>query len=200
MNRGCFIGLLLVLSGLFSGLNLGLMALDMTELKIVSNTGSTEERRYARAIEPVRRHGNFLLCTLLLGNVLVNSSLTILLDELSTGLIAVIGSTIGIVIFGEIIPQGCEWDLVQGVVRVPADTARGESTGHSKWKIFYAHMHFRALFGRGMKFKHDLATNTTILDWVLGEEIGNTYDRERLKELIKVSVPVNPISVCIGRF
>ena len=104
--QGCFIMLLLVLSGLFSGLNLGLMALDKTELKIVSNTGSALERRYARAIEPVRSHGNFLLCTLLLGNVLVNSSLTILLDELSTGLIAVIGSTIGIVIFGEIIPQG----------------------------------------------------------------------------------------------
>ncbi|XP_037787512.1 metal transporter CNNM4-like [Penaeus monodon] len=81
------------------------MALDKTELKIVSNTGSPSERRYARAIEPVRRHGNFLLCTLLLGNVLVNSTLTILLDELSSGLIAVIGSTAGIVVFGEIIPQ-----------------------------------------------------------------------------------------------
>ncbi|KAK7073583.1 Metal transporter cnnm2 [Halocaridina rubra] len=104
--QGCFIVILLGLSGLFSGLNLGLMALDKTELKIVSNTGSPKERRHARAIEPVRSHGNFLLCTLLLGNVLVNSSLTILLDELSTGIIAVIGSTIGIVIFGEIIPQG----------------------------------------------------------------------------------------------
>ncbi|XP_042885407.1 metal transporter CNNM4-like [Penaeus japonicus] len=81
------------------------MALDKTELKIVSNTGSPNERRYARAIEPVRRHGNFLLCTLLLGNVLVNSTLTILLDELSSGLVAVIGSTAGIVVFGEIIPQ-----------------------------------------------------------------------------------------------
>ena len=82
------------------------MALDKTELKIVSNTGTPQERKYARAIEPVRSHGNFLLCTLLLGNVLVNSTLTILLDTLTSGLVAVIGSTIGIVIFGEIIPQG----------------------------------------------------------------------------------------------
>ena len=95
-----------MLSGIFSGLNLGLMALDKTELKIVMNTGTTKEKQYAQAIEPVRRHGNFLLCTLLLGNVLVNSSLTILLDTISTGLIAVFGSTIGIVIFGEIVPQG----------------------------------------------------------------------------------------------
>ena len=43
--------------------------------------------------------------SLLLGNVLVNSTLTILLDTISSGLVAVIGSTMGIVIFGEIIPQ-----------------------------------------------------------------------------------------------
>lgn len=81
------------------------MALDRTELKIYENTGTENEKRYAKAITPVRNHGNYLLCTLLLGNVLVNSSLTILLDDLTSGLVAVIGSTVGIVIFGEIIPQ-----------------------------------------------------------------------------------------------
>ncbi|XP_045128204.1 unextended protein-like isoform X1 [Portunus trituberculatus] len=171
--QGCFIGLLLVLSGLFSGLNLGLMALDMTELKIVSNTGSTEERRYARAIEPVRRHGNFLLCTLLLGNVLVNSSLTILLDELSTGLIAVIGSTIGIVIFGEIIPQAIcsRHGLAIGARTVWLVRVFMIITGPVAYPI------------------------SRILDWVLGEEIGNTYDRERLKELIKVTHDHNDLKM-----
>ena len=91
---------LLVLSGLFSGLNLGLMSLDLTSLRILIETGSPQEKRYARSIEPVRKQGNFLLCTLLLGNVLVNNTLTILLDGLFGGVLAVIGATAGIVVMG----------------------------------------------------------------------------------------------------
>lgn len=156
---------LLILSGLFSGLNLGLMALDKTELKIVSNTGSPSERRYARAIEPVRRHGNFLLCTLLLGNVLVNSTLTILLDELSSGLVAVIGSTAGIVVFGEIIPQAIcsRHGLAIGARTVWLVRVFMVLTGPASYPI------------------------SKVLDLLLGEEIGNTYNRERLMELIKVT-------------
>ena len=42
----CFI-LFRMQSGLFSGLNLGLMSLDQTELKIVQNTGTDTEKGYA---------------------------------------------------------------------------------------------------------------------------------------------------------
>ncbi len=85
--------------------HLGLMSLDRTDLKIYENTGTEEEKRYAKAITPVRNHGNYLLCTLLLGNVLVNSTLTILMDDLTSGAVAIVLSTLGIVILGEIIPQ-----------------------------------------------------------------------------------------------
>lgn len=95
----------LCFSALFSGLNLGLMSLDRTDLKILCNTGSESEKKYAHAIQPVRDHGNFLLCSILLGNVLVNSTFTILLDSLTSGLVAIICSTLLIVIFGEITPQ-----------------------------------------------------------------------------------------------
>lgn len=74
-------------------------------LQILRNTGTEKEKEYASKIQPVRDHGNYLLCSILLGNVLVNSTFTILLDGLTSGLVAVICSTIAIVIFGEITPQ-----------------------------------------------------------------------------------------------
>ncbi|GBP32683.1 Metal transporter CNNM2 [Eumeta japonica] len=97
--------ILLMLASLFSGLNLGLMALDKTELQIIANTGTEKERKYARAIMPVRAHGNYLLCTILLSNVAVNSTFTVILDDLTSGLVAVIGSTLAIVFIAEITPQ-----------------------------------------------------------------------------------------------
>ena len=140
------------------------MALDRTDLKIYENTGSDKEKGFARAITPVRNHGNYLLCTLLLGPVLVNSSLTILLDDLTSGIIAVVGSTMGIVIFGEIVPQAiC--------------SRHGLAIGaHTVWIT-----KFFMLITFPLSYPISL-----ILNLILGEEIGAYYNRERLKELIKV--------------
>uniref|UniRef100_A0A671P4K4 Metal transporter n=2 Tax=Sinocyclocheilus anshuiensis TaxID=1608454 RepID=A0A671P4K4_9TELE len=167
-----FIAMLLCLSGMFSGLNLGLMALDPMELRIVQNCGTEKEKNYAKRIEPVRSQGNYLLCSLLLGNVLVNTTLTILLDDIAvSGLIAVVVSTIGIVIFGEIMPQAiC--------------SRHGLAVGANTILLtkFFMILTFPASY-----------PVSKLLDHVLGQEIGTVYNREKLLEMLRVTDPYNDL-------
>ena len=100
---------LLALSGSFSGLNLGVLGLDVKDLEMMSEgpyeTAEDEKQgRLARKVLPLRRRGNLLLCTILLGNVMVNSLLAILMSDIAGGGVALISSTALIVIFGEIVP------------------------------------------------------------------------------------------------
>lgn len=92
---------LVLLSGMFSGLTLGLLSLDKTELKRKISLGN----RDAKKVYKVRKKGNLLLCTLLLGNVAVNSALAIFLGNIASGFMAGILATSLIVVFGEILPQ-----------------------------------------------------------------------------------------------
>ncbi|XP_036402656.1 metal transporter CNNM2a isoform X1 [Megalops cyprinoides] len=167
-----FIAMLLCLSGMFSGLNLGLMALDPMELRIVQNCGTEKEKNYAKKIEPVRSQGNYLLCSLLLGNVLVNTTLTILLDDIAgSGLIAVVVSTIGIVIFGEIVPQAiC--------------SRHGLAVG--------ANTIFLTKFFMLLTFPASYPVSK-LLDHLLGQEIGTVYNREKLLEMLRVTDPYNDL-------
>ncbi len=93
--------LLLVFSALFSGLTLGLFSLDKTELERKAELGHVQAKQVFR----VRKHGNLLLVSLLLGNVSVNAAVSIILGSVAGGLVAGVTATGLIVIFGEIIPQ-----------------------------------------------------------------------------------------------
>lgn len=92
---------LLTCSALFSGLTLGLMSLNVFELKRKLELGD----KFALAIYPLRKRGNELLTALLLGNVAVNSILAIFLGSITSGVIAGIIATSLIFLFGEILPQ-----------------------------------------------------------------------------------------------
>lgn len=93
--------ILLVLSAAFSGMNLGLMSLGPHELKRKIKFGDKRAKR----VYAVRKNGNLLLVTLLLGNVAVNSALSVFLGSFTVGLVAILISTALITLFGEIIPQ-----------------------------------------------------------------------------------------------
>ena len=93
--------LLVFLSACFSGLTLGFFSLNLTSLERKMKLGDWR----AKKVYPIRKNGNLLLCTLLLGNVAVNSAMAIFLGNIATGLVAGLVATGLIVVFGEIIPQ-----------------------------------------------------------------------------------------------
>ena len=154
---------LLCLSGLFSGLNLGLMALDPTELSTIKNVGDSNEKKYAEKIEPIRKQGNFLLCTLLLGNTVVNATLSVFQAALFTGSMAVVIASAGIVVFGEILPQS-------------VCSRHGLKIG--AYTIYITKFFMFLLFPICFPI-------SIILDRVLGQEMGATIKKKELLELIR---------------
>lgn len=153
---------LLAFSGLFSGLTLGLMSLDRLNLQVSETSGEPNERKWAAAIRPLRDQGNILLCTLLLGNTLVNSGISILLDSISSGGIAVALATMIILIFGEILPQAVcfRFGLQVGAVFKPL--------------VYFFMLLFYPLTWPISK----------VLDLILGRDIGLVYNKQELKQLI----------------
>ncbi|KAF9190944.1 hypothetical protein BGZ51_001910 [Haplosporangium sp. Z 767] len=98
---------LVLIGGVFAGLTIGLMGLDETNLHVLMASGSPKEQGHAETVYKLLSRGkHWVLVTLLLGNVIVNETLPVVLDsELGGGVVAILISTLLIVIFGEIIPQ-----------------------------------------------------------------------------------------------
>ena len=88
-------------SAMFSGVNLGFFSVGRLRLEAEAESGNASAQRVLR----LREDANFLLCTILWGNVAANVLLALLSDSVLTGVGAFFFSTVGITIFGEIIPQ-----------------------------------------------------------------------------------------------
>lgn len=97
--------ILIILSGTFSGLTLGVMNIDLIDLHLLIESGSPTEVARAKKLIPIRKHGNFLLCCLLIGNTTVNSALSIVSSDIFGGLAGFLVSSVIILYIGEIIPQ-----------------------------------------------------------------------------------------------
>lgn len=87
-------------SAMFSGLNLAVFGVSRLRLEADADTNPLS-RRLLR----LRRDSNFLLSTILWGNVAVNVLLTLLSDSVLTGVSAFFFSTVLITFMGEIFPQ-----------------------------------------------------------------------------------------------
>jgi len=92
---------LVVISALCSGLNIGLMALDLADLKRKAKLGDAR----AKKLLPFRRNSHLSLASILFTNVGVISATSLILGQFLVGVAAGVISTITIVIFGEILPQ-----------------------------------------------------------------------------------------------
>lgn len=150
---------LVLLSGLFSGLTLGLLSLDKNELKRKISFGNKE----AEKVYAIRKRGNLLLCTLLLGNVGVNSALSIFLGSITSGFAAGLTATGLIVIFGEIIPQAT---FARHALKVGAKTA---------WLVsVFIFILFPVCWPIAW-----------VLDKLLGEEMQTIYSKKELMKIIK---------------
>ncbi|KAJ1965145.1 hypothetical protein GGI12_000955 [Dipsacomyces acuminosporus] len=167
---------LVLAGGLLAGLTLGLMSLDETNLHILATSGTEQQKKYAKRIQPIRKNGHWLLVTLLLGNTVINETLPIVMDSiLGGGVMAVLVSTASIVLFGEIIPQSlcARYGLAIGA--------------------FFAYP-VRILQYLLAPLGYPIAL---LLDYVLGADHGITYKKAELKELVSLSGAANGGSLSI---
>jgi len=85
---------------MFSGLNLAFFGLSRLQLEVEAETNPKAQR-----VLKMREDSNFLLTTILLGNVGINVLLTLLSSSVLAGVLAFLFSTVAITFLGEIIPQ-----------------------------------------------------------------------------------------------
>uniref|UniRef100_A0A8C9X6M3 Metal transporter n=1 Tax=Sander lucioperca TaxID=283035 RepID=A0A8C9X6M3_SANLU len=90
--------LLLLVCGTLRIVNLSLLWLDPVELYVLHSCGSEEEKRAAKRLEPIRRRGNFLTCSLLFLCAMGHSVLGVLLYRALGSIVSAV-FTSGLLIF-----------------------------------------------------------------------------------------------------
>jgi metal transporter CNNM len=93
--------LLIGLSAICSGLNIGLMSLDPNDLRRKAKLGNSSAIR----VLPLRERSHLSLASIILTNIAVISATSLVLGTRMNGFIAGSLGTLLIVIFGEILPQ-----------------------------------------------------------------------------------------------
>ncbi|TNM99999.1 hypothetical protein fugu_013032 [Takifugu bimaculatus] len=164
--------LLLGLSALCSGLNISMLALDPVELRVLQNSGTEKEQKYARKIESVRKHGNYILCTVVLGNVLTNTCFVVWMCQiLGMTALSTASCTLGIFFIGEILPHSVA----------------------SRHSLAIASKTLCATRLLMLLFFPIAYPVSKILDIMLHQEISNFYTREKLVAMLHVTDPYHDL-------
>uniref|UniRef100_A0A8C2DTX8 Metal transporter n=1 Tax=Cyprinus carpio TaxID=7962 RepID=A0A8C2DTX8_CYPCA len=164
--------LLLALSALFSGLVISMLALDPVELKVLQNSGTDKEQKYAHKIESVRKHGNYVLCTLVLCNVLTNTFLVVWICQiLGATPISTAACTFLIFFIGEILPHS---------------VASRHGLAIASKTVWLTKMLMLLTFPITYPI-------SKLLDNMLHQEISNFYTREKLLAMLRVTDPYHDL-------
>jgi metal transporter CNNM len=93
--------ILVSLSAIYSGLNVALLSLNVSDLRRKAKLGN----QYAKKLLPLRTRSHLTLAGILLCNVATISTNSVVLDRHINGALAVVASTLLMVVFGEVLPQ-----------------------------------------------------------------------------------------------
>jgi len=149
--------ILLILSAVFSGLALGFFSISKNSLKRKAELGD----KRAKKIYSIRQDGNLLLSTLIIANIVTNTSISVFLSSIIGSIEAILIAAALIVVFGEILPQAIF------------------SRHALNWGSFLVYPTKFIIF-----LLYPLSKPIAfVLDRVLGQEIATIYSK---KELIKI--------------
>ncbi|MCK5508340.1 MAG: DUF21 domain-containing protein [Desulfobacterales bacterium] len=163
------IGFCITQSAMFSGLNLAVFGISRLRLEVKALTGNQD----ASKILELRKDSNFLLSTILWGNVGINVLLTLLSNSVLAGISAFVFSTVVITFIGEILPQAY---FSRNAIRMAAMLS-------PVLKFYQIILYVVA------------KPVAKFLDWWIGPE-GVQYFRERdLREVIKRHMEANEVDI-----
>ncbi|KAG0703441.1 hypothetical protein DFH29DRAFT_916381 [Suillus ampliporus] len=163
---------LVLAGGVFAGLTLGLMGLDELHLRVLATSSEDlkEQRNAQKVLKLMQKGRHWVLVVLLLGNVVVNESLPIFLDDaIGGGIAAVVIATTAI---------GTICYLLMGLLYadIAVSVRYGLAIGARCAPFVLGLMYLFA------PVAYPIAK---LLDYVLGQNEGHTYKKAELKSFLQ---------------
>lgn len=156
-------------SAMFSGMNLALFSISRLRLEVEASTGNKNAEKLLR----LREDSNFILTTVLWGNVGINVLLTLLSSSVLTGVSAFIFSTMVITFAGEILPQAYFSRHALKMVSILAPVLR--------WYQYLLYPFAKS--------------SAKFLDWWLGKEDIQYFREHNLREVIKKHIEADEADI-----